>query len=282
MNIRTLSALDLDNSRIQQASEVIGRVMKIVPEAEDDTLYELARKSARDFLERRRHDGRQDVILLDSVLSIRQHYRSVVKWDLAYEDYISSKNIAHELATLAGLNVKAYLHYLRSSEFSDILPPASRVKCAVDLAKLFLRRFPESLSGKPTGLFRWVEESEGWTQFLRPYLERDAVCRALTDSMLKEFNVTSYGPMTSHGLALFQYLRMQCGEDTLKPDVRVIRGLRESLQVPTMIDTDCIVIGSKISKRLNIRMIELDQILVCEDYLRKRQKFLDLLGTLGH
>lgn len=125
MNIRTLSALDLDNSRIQQASEVIGRVMKIVPEAEDDTLYELARKSARDFLERRRHDGRQDVILLDSVLSIRQHYRSVVKWDLAYEDYISSKNIAHELATLAGLNVKAYLHYLRSSEFSDILPPES-------------------------------------------------------------------------------------------------------------------------------------------------------------
>lgn len=100
--------------------------------------------------------------------------------------------------------------------------------------------------------------------------------------MLKEFNVTSYGPMTSRGLALFQYLRMQCGEDTLKPDVRVIRGLRESLQVPTMIDTDCIVIGSKISKRLNIRMIELDQILVCEDYLRKRQKFLDLLGTLGH
>lgn len=270
--------LGIDVSRLRQASDRIRKVMQIVPEGENKPLYVLARDSARKFLDRKRHGGNQDVILLDSVLSIAQRYKMVVKWVGSYEQYLAVKALTHSLETLATLDLDGYGQHLRNLGFQSV-PTQSRIECAKELGRLFLQKYPESIDGKSCGIFRWVEDTEGWTQFLRPYSERDEICNAFTDAMLRELNI-SFRQTTLCGLSLFQYLRMQCGEDTLKPDRRVIGNLKRLLQVDELTGTRCLILASAISKELEIRLIELDQLLVCEDYLSGEQKFQTLLGTV--
>jgi hypothetical protein len=276
---RLLLELGIDETRLRQASDMIGRVMQVIPEGENKPLYDLARESASAFLNRKRHGGNQDVILLDSVLSIRQHYTTVVKWVGCYEKYVASRNLEHVLETLANLDLGNYVEYV-SFVGLQYTPTHTRLECAREFARMFLRDFPKS-DANTFGMFRWVEESEGWTQFLKPYSERDGICKAITDSMLKQLSL-SFRPTTQCGLALFQYLRMQCGEDTLKPDSRVTGNLRLLLKLDDQIvsGTSWLGLASEISKELEIRLIELDQILVCEDYLAGGQTFQTLLDSL--
>jgi len=277
MLVDLLLELGIDGPRLSQASDRIRKVIQAVPQGEDKPLYELARGSARKFLDRKRYGGNQDVILLDSVLSIRQLYRMVVKWVGSYEQYLAVQGLRHSLETLATLDSEGYRQHLRYLGFQSV-PTQSRVQCAKALGKVFLQKYPETINGKSFGIFRWVEDTEGWTQFLRPYSERDEICNAFTDAMLRELNLP-FRQTTLCGLSLFQYLRMQSGEDTLKPDSRVTGNLKKLLQVDELTGTRCLILASAISRELGIRLIELDQILVCEDYLRRKQKFQTLLDT---
>jgi len=269
--------MDIDNSLIQKTSEKISKVMKIVPKGETISLYELARESAEEFLSHKRYDGKLDLILLDSILSIGRRYKLVVKWVDYYSEYLKGRGLGHSLETLSKLDLNDYENYLRSIGVSKI-PNQSRVEFAVKFAKLFLQRYPKS-TDKKYGLFRWVENSEGWTQFLKDYAKRDEICRSFTDFMLKEFNRPFPKEKTLIGLSVFQYLRMQCGEDTLKPDRRITANLK-LLGVPISDASECISIASGIAKELGIKLIELDQILVCEDHLSCEQKFETFLRKI--
>jgi len=261
----------LDDARIKSAAEKIRKVMNIVPEKESKSLYELAKKSAEEFLSCERYEGKQDMILLDSILSVGRRYKLVEKWVDYYDKYVKARRFEHSLETLAKLNLNDYGNYLKSIGVSRV-PNLSRVKAATKFASLFLQKYPKSSDRKPYGLFRWVKETEGWTQFLKDYSKRDEFCKAFTRLMLKEFN-RPWKERKLRGLSVFQYLRMQCGEDTLKPDRRVIVILKRLLNYSTLNEVDCILIASKIAKELGIRLIELDQIFVSEDYLSCEQKF---------
>jgi len=252
--------------------------MEIIPEDESKSLYELAKESAKEFLDHKRFNGKQDLILLDSILSIGRRYKLVLKWVSYYEKYVVARGFEHSLEALASLDLDNYRKFLNSMGVSNI-PNQSRIEFAIKFARLFLQKYPKSSNNKSYGLFRWVEESEGWTQFLREYSKRDEVCRAFTDFMLKEYN-RPLQKRTLIGLSIFQYLRMQCGEDTLKPDRRVTAILKKLLGVSAFNATGCIAIASRIAKELGIKLIELDQILVSEDYLSCEQKFETLLRKI--
>jgi hypothetical protein len=263
--------MDVDSSIIQEASKKIFQAMRVIPKGESRSLYELAKESGKEFLDRRRHGGKQDLILLDSILSIGRRYKLVVEWAEYYSKYVKTRGLEQSLETLARLDLTDYKTYLKSIGVPNI-PNQSRVEFAVRFARLFLRKYPRDLHGR-NGLFRWVEDSEGWTQFLKDYNRRGDVCRSFTDFMLKEYNRPLPEGRTLIGLSVFQYLRMQCGEDTLKPDRRVIAILKKLLGVSRLDATECIEVASRISKELGIRLIELDQMLVSEDILSCEQKF---------
>ncbi|MDI6826819.1 MAG: hypothetical protein QMD36_06620, partial [Candidatus Aenigmarchaeota archaeon] len=197
--------MDVHDSLIKNASDMILKVMKIVPKGESKSLYELAKESAEEFISRKRYDGKQDMILLDSILSIGRRYKLVVEWVDHYDKYTKTRGFEHSLETLAKLDLSDYKKYLQSIGVSKI-PNQSRVEFAIEFAKLFLQKYPK-ISDK-YGLFRWVEESEGWTQFLKDYDERDEICRSFTDFMLKEYNRPLPEGRTLIGLSVFQYLRM--------------------------------------------------------------------------
>jgi len=267
--------MNVDDSLVEKASEQISRAMKVIPKGESKSLYELARESAAEFLSRKRHDGKQDLILLDSLLSIGRRYKLVVQWTDYYRDYVKARGLQHSLDTLARLDISDFMRYLNSIGISKI-PNQSRVEFAVNFAKLFLQRYPKS-SNDEDGLFRWIKDSEGWTQFLKDYSERDEICRTFTDFMLKEYNRQLPKGRTLIGLSVFQYLRMQCGEDTLKPDRRVTAILKKLLGISSLDPTECIEIASGIAKKLRIKLIEVDQVLVSEDYLSCEETFKTLL-----
>ena len=269
-------ARTIDDTCIKSAAEKIRKVMSIVPKGENKSLYKLAKESAEEFLNCKRHDGKQDMILLDSILSIGRRYKLVVKWVSYYDKYAKVRGFDHSLETLAKLDINDYENFLQSIGVSGI-PNISRVESTIEFAKSFLQKYPRFLDRKSYGLFRWIKETEGWTQFLREYSERNEFCRAFTEFMLKEYNRSLPKERTLIGLSLFQYLRMQCGEDTLKPDRRVTTILKKLLNSSGFNETDCILVASKIAKELGIRLIELDQIFVSEDYLDCKQKFEMLL-----
>jgi len=268
---RKKTAQPIDDVCIKSAVEKIRMAMNMVPQGETKSLYELAKESAEEFLSCKRRDGKQDVILLDSILSIGRRYKLVTKWVGYYNKYVKMRDFQHSLETLAKLDLNDYRNYLKSTGVPCI-PNVSRVESAKEFAKLFLQRYPKSPHRKSYGLFRWVKETEGWTQFLKEYSERDDLCRAFTGFMLEEYNRSLPKGRTLIGLSVFQYLRMQCGEDTLKPDRRVKTILKKLLGCSGFNETECILVASKIVKELGIRLIELDQILVSEDYLSCEQK----------
>lgn len=278
---RKKTARTIDDVCIKSAAEKIRLVMNTVPQGESKSLYRLAKELAEEFLNCRCHDGKQDVILLDSILSIGRRYKLVVKWVGYYNEYVKTRGFQHSLETLAKLDLNDYRNYLKSTGLLCI-PNVSRVESAKNFAKLFLQRYPKSPHRKSYGLFRWVKETEGWTQFLKEYSERDDLCRAFTEFMLKEYNRSLPKGRTLIGLSVFQYLRMQCGEDTLKPDRRVTTILKKLLGCSGFNEVECILVASKIVKGLGIRLIELDQILVSEDYLSCEQKFETFLPIDEH
>ena len=64
------------------------------------------------------------------------------------------------------------------------------------------------------------------------------------------------------GLALFAYLRMLCGADTLKADLRVAAALqRAGLPLADNADTGTIAIAAQLTAAaLGVRLIHLDQL----------------------
>lgn len=68
------------------------------------------------------------------------------------------------------------------------------------------------------------------------------------------------GRVTGIGPALFAYMRLRCGADTIKPDLRVQRALRATgLRVPT--SHAAIVLSHALAADLGIRTCELDKLL---------------------
>lgn len=69
------------------------------------------------------------------------------------------------------------------------------------------------------------------------------------------------GGVKGIGLALFNYMRMLSGSDTIKPDVRVKKKLEElGFKVPKS-DISIMFLCESIAKDLGISMVELDQLL---------------------
>lgn len=72
------------------------------------------------------------------------------------------------------------------------------------------------------------------------------------------------GRVSGIGPALFCYLRMRCGGDALKPDVRVRKALRALGFNPPSGDAALIVLGSALAVEVGIPRLVLDQLLWVE------------------
>ena len=69
------------------------------------------------------------------------------------------------------------------------------------------------------------------------------------------------GGVKGIGPALFAYLRMRCGADALKPDLRVVRGLRElGFDIPAD-EHSVMVVARGASAEVDLTLLELDQLL---------------------
>lgn len=70
------------------------------------------------------------------------------------------------------------------------------------------------------------------------------------------------GSVSGIGPALFAYMRILCGADTIKPDVRVIREIRAlGVAIPLGDAIAGFVVAGCLAYELEISLIELDQLL---------------------
>ena len=99
----------------------------------------------------------------------------------------------------------------------------------------------------------------------RLHLKEDQACRSWADSVRGLEHASTLDPVVGAvpgiGPALFAYLRMRCGADALKPDLRVARALRElGFTVPG--DSHSImVLARAAAAEIDFDLLSLDQLL---------------------
>jgi hypothetical protein len=93
----------------------------------------------------------------------------------------------------------------------------------------------------------------------------DATCAAWAEAssqLVLSHRLDPYvGSVKGIGPALFCYLRMRCGADGLKPDLRVRRAFAELGLEPPQGEAALLVLGQALANELQISLVELDQLL---------------------
>ncbi len=140
--------------------------------------------------------------------------------------------------------------------------PAAR--SLVDLATIGVDDFagltrtePTTIRNVAAGLVRFGEENG--------FDDEDACCRAWAVSVAPIEHVHGLdryvGQVSGIGPALFAYLRMRAGADTIKPDSRVRNGLQHAGFSTPSGEAELLVFASAIARSLNVSRLLLDQLL---------------------
>ncbi|GAB2776278.1 hypothetical protein GCM10027039_41910 [Terrabacter koreensis] len=173
------------------------------------------------------YEGRRGAMVFDVILSRQRRYPSVVvprveKWATGGEP---------SLARLAQNGVEASDFGLQRSE-------------------------PATLQAVATNLLAYCR-TEG--------LSEDEGCRAWADRVQGLEHAPKLDPVVGGvsgiGTALFAYMRMRCGADALKPDLRVARALRDlGFDLPAD-EHSILVVAMAAAAELDISLLVLDQML---------------------
>ena len=172
--------------------------------------------------------GRRGSMVLDVVLSRQRRYQGRV---LRLVDEWQADSEAYSLRWLAAHEPEQKRYGLRSGESATMAALARNLAAFGDERGL----------GEDEGCLRWAQGVAGLEHAPR------------LDPVV--------GSVKGIGPALFAYLRMRSGADTLKPDLRVARALRE-LGFPVPADEHAIlVVANAAADDAHISLLVLDQLL---------------------
>lgn len=221
---------------------------KIVLEGKESpeiiTVGELAEREADKWLKKKRYGGRAPLIIVDTVFSLRRRYLPMVRNVLRsfYQEFPEK-----DLGRLAKCNpswlCRKFTPNLSSNpnhSFSNI----SRWRNVVEIAKRFVENYGDDINA----IHEWAKNDKWARNAILLTYWGDAIVKGLKGI----------------GISAIQYLRMQAGVDTIKPDIRVKEALSDlgiKYRSDYRNDSEVVQLCENLAKELGIKPKEFDFIL---------------------
>jgi hypothetical protein len=205
------------------------------------TVGELAKREADKWLKKERYGGSAPLIIVDTVFSLRRKYLPMVRKILRpfYREFPEE-----DLRRVAKCDPSLLCERLTSSPSGNQNHPLSNIsrwRNVVEIAKRFVENYGDDIDA----IHEWAKNEELPKDAARPpFLRKDVIIKNLNGV----------------GISAVQYLRMQAGIDTIKPDSRVKKAFSE-LGVNYRSDLEVIQICENLARGLGMRPKELDFIL---------------------
>jgi len=199
------------------------------------TVGGVAKREADKWLRKERYGGRAPLIIVDTIFSLRRKYLPMVRNVLRsfYQEFPEK-----DLGRLAKCNpLWLCRKFTPNSSIGDQNHPLSdisRWQNVVEIVKRFLENYGDDIDA----IHKWATNVN--------------LCSYQNDPIAKG--------LRGIGISAIQYLRMQAGVDTVKPEIRVKKVLSD-LHVPYRDDLELVELCKKLAMELEIRPIEFDFIL---------------------
>lgn len=218
---------------------------KIVLEGKESpeiiTVGELAKKEADKWLRKERYGGRAPLIIVDTIFSLRRKYLPMVKGVLRpfYQEF-PEKDLYKLAKCDPAWLCRKFTPNPSIGNSNHPLSNISRWQNVVEIAKRFVKNYGDNIDA----IHEWAKNDK-W---------------AMNATLLTYWSDTIVKGLKGIGISAVQYLRMQAGVDTIKPDSRVKEALSE-LHLSYRNDLEVIRLCENLARELEIRAKEFDFIL---------------------
>ena len=203
------------------------------------TVGEIARREADKWLKRERYGGRAPLIIVDTVFSLQRQYLPMVRSLLRpfYQEFPEK-----HLRRLAKSDPLWLCRSFTPSPSSNPNHPFSNINRWRNVVEI-ARRYVENYGDDINAIHEWARDDK-WRNATRFTYWSDIIIKSLRGVEV----------------SAVQYLRMQAGIGTIKPDSRVKKALSE-LGISFRDDLEVVRICEKLAGELGIRPKEFDFIL---------------------